>query len=138
MTHDPLACADLIASRRYAYAMTAAADEDWNAAAQVLEQALERAPDWAPAWFALAEARREFGDVDGAAQAFRSTLGDDPADAQGAAARLALIGRGDKPSAPPEAYMAFPGDRFGRAGLPSHLRLIGGFTHPHLFAACSA
>jgi predicted TPR repeat methyltransferase len=106
MTRDPLACGDLIASRRYAYAMAAAAEGDWGAAREVLEQALERAPDWAPAWFALGEARQKLGDIKGAAEAFRAALARDPADAQGAAARLALIGRGETPSALPEAYVA--------------------------------
>ena len=106
MTRDPLACGDLIASRRYAYAMAAAAEGDWGAAREVLEQALERAPDWAPAWFALGEARQKLGDIKGAAEAFRAALVADPADAQGAAARLALIGRGETPSALPEAYVA--------------------------------
>jgi predicted TPR repeat methyltransferase len=102
---DPLACADLIAHRRYAYAKLAAEDGDWRAAAEVLEQALERAPEWAPALFALAEAREKLGDRDGAAEAFNATLRADPRDAQGAAARLAQIGAADAPTALPRAYV---------------------------------
>ena len=92
MTHDPLAAGDLIAERRFAYAKAAADEGDFAAAAELFEQALERAPNWAAAWFALAEAREKLGDLDAAAQAFRETLAADPADAQGALARLALIG----------------------------------------------
>ena len=94
-TLDPLAAGDLIAERRFAYAKAAAADGDLSAAAELFEQTLERAPNWAAAWFALGEAREKLGDLDAAARAFRETLAADPADAQGAAARLALIGRSD-------------------------------------------
>ncbi len=106
MTKDALACGDLLAHRRYAYARSAAEDGDWRAAAEVLEQALERAPGWAPARFALGEAWQKLGDRDGAAEAFRATLAADPADAQGAGARLALLGAGQAPTALPKAYVA--------------------------------
>ena len=105
MAHNPFTCSDLIAERRYAYGKAAAEDGDWSAAAEMFEQALERAPHWAPAWFALGDAREELGDLDAAAQAFRSTLAADPSDAQGAAARLTLIERGETPHALPEAYV---------------------------------
>jgi predicted TPR repeat methyltransferase len=106
LTRDALACADLLANRRYSYARSAAEEGDWRAAAEVLEQALERAPGWAPAWFALGEAREKLGDRDGAAEAFRATLDADPSDAQGAAARLALLGVGGTPATLPRAYVA--------------------------------
>jgi predicted TPR repeat methyltransferase len=106
VTHDPLACADLIAHRRYAYGKAAAEDGDWNVAAEMFEHAAEQAPGWAPAWFALGEARERLGDIEGAAEAFRATLEADHSDALGGAPRLALIGRADKPSALPEAYVA--------------------------------
>lgn len=106
MTHDPFAAGDFIAERRFAYAKAAAQEGDWSAAAQLFEQALERAPRWAAAWFALGKAREKLGDPDAAAQAFRMSLGADPADAQGAIARLALIGRVDALSALPRAYVA--------------------------------
>ena len=106
MAHDPLASSDLIAERRFAYAKAAAKDGDWSAAADLYEQTVEQAPHWAAAWFALAEAREKLGDLDAAARAFRGTLAADAADSQGAAARLALIGRGDVPDALPPAYVA--------------------------------
>ena len=106
VAHDPLASSDLIAERRFAYGKAAANDGDWSAAADLYEQTVEQAPDWAAAWFALAEARERLGDLDAAARAFRGTLAADAADAQGAAARLALIGRGDAPDALPPAYVA--------------------------------
>jgi predicted TPR repeat methyltransferase len=106
VTHDPLACDDLIAHRRYAYAKAAGADGDWAAAADIFEQAAEQAPGWAPAWLALGEARERLGDIEGAAKAFRATLQADPSDALGAAPRLALIGAAEGPLALPEAYVA--------------------------------
>jgi predicted TPR repeat methyltransferase len=106
VTHDPLASGDLIAERRFAYARAAAKEGDWSAAADLYEQTVEQAPHWAAAWFALAEAREKLGDLDAAARAFRGSLAADGADAQGAAARLALIGRGDVPDSLPPAYVA--------------------------------
>ena len=94
MTRDPLVCDDPLAERRFAYAKAAAEEGDFNAAAEVLEQALERAPDWAAAWFALGEARERLGEIDAAAWPFVDACRR-PADSHGAAARLALIGRGD-------------------------------------------
>src|SRR5271155_3622804 len=106
MTRDPLASGDPLAERRFAYARAAADEGDFSAAAEVLEQALERAPDWAAAWFALGEARERLGDVDAAAEAYRAALRSDPTDPQGATARLALTGRGDPPTSLPAAYVA--------------------------------
>jgi predicted TPR repeat methyltransferase len=106
VTRDPLAAGDLIAERRFAYAKAAAKDGDWSAAADLYEQTVERAPHWAAAWFVLGEAREKLGDLEAAAQAFRETLVADPADVQGATARLALIGHGDTPGALPQAYLA--------------------------------
>jgi predicted TPR repeat methyltransferase len=103
---DSLACPDPIAERRYAYAKAAADEGDWRAAAEVLEQALERVPGWPPAWFALGEARQRLGDLVGAAQAFRACLEADPEDAQGAAARLSLLGSDVAATSLPAAYVA--------------------------------
>ena len=105
MTDDPLACGDLIAWRRYAYGKAAAEDGDFVAASEMFEQALAQAAHWPPAWFALAEARESLGDVAGAAEAFRRTLSADRSDAQGAGPRLAILGRGEPPSALPQAYV---------------------------------
>jgi predicted TPR repeat methyltransferase len=133
MADDPLACSDLMADRRYAYAKAAAADGDWTAAAEMFEQALERAPDWAAAWFALGEARERLGDLDGAADAFRSTLATDPADAQGAAARLALLGKAEPPVALPQAYVARLFDQYA-PHFDAHLTEKLGYRAPALIA----
>ena len=134
MAHDPLACGDLIAERRFAYAKAAAEDGDWSAAAEIFEQALERAPHWAAAWFALGEAREKLGDLEGAARAFRATLAGDPADAQGAAARLALIGRGKPPCALPQAYVAQLFDDYAPR-FDAHLTNNLGYCGPAMIGA---
>jgi predicted TPR repeat methyltransferase len=133
MTHDPLACGDLIAERRFAYARAAAHDGDFHAAAEVLEQALGRAPDWAAAWFALGEARARLGHVDAAAEAFRAAVRSDPVDTQGATARLALIRRGDAPNALPQAYVARLFDQYAPR-FEAHLSETLGHRAPALIA----
>ncbi len=133
MTRDPLAVGDLIAERRFAYAKAAAKQREWSAAAELFEQTLERAPHWAAAWFALAEARQKLGDLDAAARAFRGTLAADPADAQGAMARLALIGRGDVPNTLPPAYIARLFDDYAPR-FDTHLTKNLGYRAPALIA----
>ena len=105
----------------------------WSAAAELFEQALELAPHWAAAWFALGEAREKLGDLDAAAQAFRETLVADPTDAQGAMARLALIGRGDAPRALPQAYVARLFDDYAPR-FDKHLTDNLGYRAPALIA----
>jgi predicted TPR repeat methyltransferase len=133
MTQDPLAAGDFIAGRRFAYAKAAADEGDWSAAADLFEQALERAPEWAAAWFALGEAQEKLGDLDAAARAFREALVADPADAQGAMARLALIGRGDAPRALPQAYVARLFDDYAQR-FDKHLTDNLGYRAPALIA----
>jgi predicted TPR repeat methyltransferase len=133
VTHDPLASGDLVAERRFAYAKAAAEEGDFGAAAELFEQALELAPHWAAAWFALGEAREKLGDFEAAAQAFRETLVADPADAQGAMARLALIGRGDAPGALPQAYVARLFDDYAPR-FDKHLTNNLGYRAPALIA----
>jgi predicted TPR repeat methyltransferase len=95
---------DPIADRRYAYAESAARDGDWRAAAEVLEQALERAPQWAPAWLALGEAREKLAEAESAVAAYRAALALDPEDPLGAAPRLARLSA-VSPTALPQAYV---------------------------------
>ena len=133
MAHDPLASGDLVAERRFAHAKAAARQGDFGAAAELFEQTLERVPRWAAAWFALGEAREQLGDLDAAADAFRAALAADPADAQGALARLALIGRADAPRALPEAYVARLFDDYA-ARFDTHLIKNLGYRGPALIA----
>jgi predicted TPR repeat methyltransferase len=124
----------LLAQRRYAYAQAAAADGEWRAAVELIEQALERAPDWPPALFALGEARAMVGDAHGAAQAFRAALAADPADAQGAAGRLGLLGQGAHPQDLPRAYVARLFDDYAQR-FDRHLVEELAYRGPALIAA---
>jgi predicted TPR repeat methyltransferase len=83
---------DAIADRRFAYAMDYKAAGDLAAAAELVEQALERAPCWAAGWFALGDLREAVGARSEAEDAYRRSLGLDADDTAGACARLARLG----------------------------------------------
>ena len=96
---------DLIADRRYDYARGLADDGDFEAAADLLAQALELAPGFASAWFLLGEVRGALGDRDGATDAFRSALAADRDDRHGAGLQLARLGAADPAGAMAPAYV---------------------------------
>jgi predicted TPR repeat methyltransferase len=96
---------DLIADRRYQWALDLLARGDLAAAADLLAQAAERAPDFAAAWFTLGEVRDRLGDRDGAVAAFTRARDADPQDAQGAGLQLARLGGSEAIPAMPDAYV---------------------------------
>ncbi|TPM92889.1 class I SAM-dependent methyltransferase [Mesorhizobium sp. B2-1-3A] len=96
---------DLNADRRADYAEMLFASGDHVAAAELLLGALELAPQWAMGWFRLGEMQEASGRLDLAAQAWVMVLNLDPADRQGAALKLQLIGKGPVSSAPPSAFV---------------------------------
>lgn len=115
---------DLLADRRYDYAMFAKAEGDLAAAADLLAQALEIVPRWAPAWFALGEVEAALERREEAVAAFRRALDHDPSDALGAALALARLGAADAATAMAPAYVAALFDQYAprfdsalRAGL---------------------
>ncbi len=79
---------DLLADRRFAWAKALAAEGDAAAAADLLEQVIERVPDWAPGWAALAEAREGSGYRAGAIAAWSRAAALDPGGSLGAALHL--------------------------------------------------
>jgi predicted TPR repeat methyltransferase len=87
-----LSSGDLIADRRYEFARDLQLKGDLTAAAEVLEQAIERAPDFVSAWFTLGEVRAALGEQDAAVTAFQEACAADPADRHGAAIRLMRLG----------------------------------------------
>lgn len=104
MEPAPLSSGDLIADRRYDYALALAEAGDHAAAADLMVQALEIVPDWAAGWFTLGRMRQEAGDAEGAASAFERAAALDPDDRLGASlARARLIGQA--PDRPPEGYV---------------------------------
>jgi predicted TPR repeat methyltransferase len=82
---------DLLADRRYGFAMALAERGDREGAADLLAQAVEIAPQFASGWFALGELREALGDHAGAHDAFMRAQAADPDDVHGAALRLARL-----------------------------------------------
>jgi predicted TPR repeat methyltransferase len=96
---------DLIADRRYKWALDHAARGDLAAAADVLEQTVALAPAFATAWFALGAIRDQRGDRSGAIAAFEQARAADPDDYHGARLQLARLGSGDATPAMSQAYV---------------------------------
>jgi predicted TPR repeat methyltransferase len=90
---------DLIADRRYKWAIDHARRGDLAGAADILAQTVELAPAFATAWFALGAIRDTLGDWAGAVAAFTAARDADPDDYHGARLHLARLGAG---SATPE------------------------------------
>jgi predicted TPR repeat methyltransferase len=86
---------DLIADRRYRWALAYLARGDRAGAAEILEQVLETAPAFAGAWFALGGIRETEGDQERAVAAFLAARDADPQDYHGARLRLARLGVGE-------------------------------------------
>jgi predicted TPR repeat methyltransferase len=96
---------DLVADRRYKWALEYAARGDLPGAADILAQVVELAPNFAAAWFALGAMRDVLGDPDGAIAAFRRAGEADPEDYHGARLQLARLGAGAATPAMTEVYV---------------------------------
>jgi predicted TPR repeat methyltransferase len=119
---------DLIADRRYQWALDLVACGDLAGAADLLAQTTELAPGFAAAWFTLGEVREKLGDRSGAVTAFTQARAADPQDRQGAGLQLARLGVGEASPAMSEAYVRHLFDQYaGRydTALTEHLRYRG-------------
>ncbi|HEY1983455.1 MAG TPA: methyltransferase [Xanthobacteraceae bacterium] len=119
---------DLIADRRYKWALDQAARGDFAAAADVLAQTVELAPRFATAWFALGAIRDRIGDQAGAVAAFAQARDADPEDYHGAQLQLARLGGGEAAPKMTETYVRRLFDQYaGRydAALVEHLSYRG-------------
>jgi predicted TPR repeat methyltransferase len=96
---------DLIADRRYKWALDHAARGDLAGAADILAQTVELAPRFATAWFALGAIRDRLGDRDGAVAAFEHARDADQQDYHGARLQLARLGAGEPTPAMSESYV---------------------------------
>jgi len=96
---------DLIADRRYKWALDQAAGGDFAAAADILLQTVEIAPGFATAWFALGAIRDRLGDRSGAVTAFEKARDADPDDYHGARLQLARLGSSAATPAMSAAYV---------------------------------
>ena len=119
---------DLIADRRYKWALDLASRGDLVAAADVLAQTVELAPGFATAWFALGAIRDRLGDNAGAVAAFEQTRNADPEDYHGARLQLARLGGGEAVPAMTEIYVRRLFDQYAArydSALTAHLNYRG-------------
>ncbi len=119
---------DLIADRRYKWALDHAARGDFAGAADILAQTVELAPCFATAWFALGAIRDQLGDRSGAIAAFEKTQRLDPEDYHGARHQLARLGSGEATPAMTETYVRRLFDQYAArydAALTEHLAYRG-------------
>jgi predicted TPR repeat methyltransferase len=96
---------DLVADRRYQWALDYLQRGDAAAAADILVQVLETVPGFATAWFALASIREAMGDGDGAIAAFKAARDADREDYHGARLHLARLGVGEATPAMTGVYV---------------------------------
>jgi predicted TPR repeat methyltransferase len=119
---------DLVADRRYKWALDCAAKGDLAGAADILAQTVELAPGFATAWFALGAIRDRLGDPAGAALAFEHTRKLDPEDYHGARLQLARLGTGEAAPAMTHAYVRRLFDQYAArydTSLTEHLAYRG-------------
>jgi predicted TPR repeat methyltransferase len=134
MSSSLLSSGDLLADRRYAYAMSAAKDGDHEAAADLLEQTLEIVPNWPPALLALGDAHLALGASDAAILAWQKALEGEPEDRLGARPRLARLGIGVVESAVSDAYIRALFDDYANR-FDSHLRGALAYSGPETIMA---
>ncbi len=96
---------DLIADRRYKWALDHVAQGDMAGAADILVQTVELVPRFATAWFALGAIRDQLGDRDGAIAAFEQARDADTEDYHGARLQLERLGAGEATPAMTETYV---------------------------------
>jgi len=96
---------DLLADRRYRWALDYLEKGDATAAADILLQVVEAAPGFATAWFALATIREQSGDHAGAVAAFQAASEADREDYHGARLHLARLGASESTPAMTATYV---------------------------------
>ncbi len=119
---------DLIADRRYKWALDHAARGDFPGAADILAQTVALAPGFATAWFALGAIRDRLGDSEGAIAAFERARDADPEDYHGARLQLARLSSGDANPAMTDGYVRRLFDQYAArydAALTDHLNYRG-------------
>jgi predicted TPR repeat methyltransferase len=105
MQPSQLSSGDVIADRRADYARMLDEGGEPDAAAELMEQALELVPAWAAGWYRLATYQEKVGKTDAAVEAYRRTLELDPEDVFGSSLKLALLGDTETPAQPPSRYV---------------------------------
>jgi predicted TPR repeat methyltransferase len=109
-----------IADRRFAYAMAAFLDADWQVAVDLAAQTLELAPDFAPAHVILGRSQEALGAKNEAIAALGAALALDPADEMGARIDLARLGALAPDEAISDGYLRALFDSYAE-GFDAHL-----------------
>lgn len=102
--HSNLSSGNLVADRRADYARMLGESGDFQAAADVMRQALELVPDWAAGWFQAGGYFEKAGNSESAINAFDQVLLASPEDQFGARLKLAYL-RGQPIALPQTAYV---------------------------------
>lgn len=97
---------DLIADRRGDYARMLASSGDYEAAVELIEQALEITPNWTGGWFKLGEYAEKAKDRDKAIAAYLKVEELDKPGIFGASLKLAILGITQAPDQMPSIYVA--------------------------------
>jgi predicted TPR repeat methyltransferase len=124
---------DSLADRRADYAEMLFANGDFEAAAALMMNALERAPDWSFGWFRLAEFYEAGRDMEKAIEAWRMAARTDADDHAGAALKLALVGAAPLMHRPPSAFVELLFDQYAD-GFDKSLAEKLGYRVPDLLA----
>ncbi len=111
---------DAIADRRFAYAMAAFVEADWQVAVDLASQTLELVPGFAPAHATLGRAQAALGRKDEAIAALSEALRLDPDDELGIRIDLARLGALDADEAISEGYVRTLFDNYAE-GFDEHL-----------------
>lgn len=106
MADDPHRSGDPIADLRAAHARDYAQGGEFEVAADLMRQALERAPDWTAGRMQLAGFLLQGGRDAEARTIFQAVLDADPADPYGAEMKLASLGALPVPAAPSPVFVA--------------------------------
>jgi predicted TPR repeat methyltransferase len=104
MMQSNFSSGNLTADRRADYARMLDESGDFQAAAELMLQAMELAPDWTAGWFQAGGYFEKAGNAERAINAFDRVLEASPVDKFGARLKLALL-RGGSVEAPQTAYV---------------------------------
>jgi predicted TPR repeat methyltransferase len=122
---------DILADRRYSWALGAIGDRDHVGACDLLEQVLERAPGWAPALVALGDCHAALGARGAAIAAWEQAAQADHGGVHGAQLKLAAFGAAPAPAAAPLEYVRALFDEYADR-FDSHLVVALSYCGPQL------
>ncbi len=115
MIQNKQSSGNLVADKRAEYARHYARTKDYEAASDLMKQALELAPQWASGWYALGEYLEKTDNIEPARHAYEQALGMSTTDYLGAGLKIAILTKvpfDGEPLAYTEALFDGYADRF--------------------------